>query len=430
MSARNPANGRPEPWSQYPHCDLQRQRLRCLKLWLLLTFLTAVFRPALSASTPVSLAQFDRKAAAGRPVSIIFFGGSLTWGANASDPLTTSYRGLMMRYLRDKYPKTPITFYDAAIGGTGSQLGMFRLERDVLSRKPDLVFLDFTVNDGAEETDIESLASYERIVRELLAKESMVMPVLLMFQWHAGNPDAPLPARHQAHQKLADAYHLPVANVVPYVRRKVRDGTDIKTIWPFDGAHPDDPGYRLFFEVVRDRFEQALKDKTPAALPETPVFENFYPKRKRAILVEDKLPDGWTREKTYRTSLWFDGLSSRWMRDVACASATSKPGALEVVFEGSMVGIFGEHNGLTPPVKVWIDGRPIQVPKAKEGDFLWPLDTAKFSPPQKGSGNLFLWQSFAKNLPDGRHTLRIEPVWEGADKDAELRIESVCSAGR
>ena len=50
-----------------------------------------------------------------------------TWGANASDPQITSYRGLMTQWLREKYPSTAITFYDAAIGGTGSQLGMFRM---------------------------------------------------------------------------------------------------------------------------------------------------------------------------------------------------------------------------------------------------------------------------------------------------------------
>ena len=94
-------------------------------------------------------------------MSVVFFGGSLTWGANASDPQRTSYRALMGDYLRAKYPKTPFVFHDAAIGGTGSKLGMFRLERDVLSRKPDLVFLDFSANDDQVGTDIQTLASYE-----------------------------------------------------------------------------------------------------------------------------------------------------------------------------------------------------------------------------------------------------------------------------
>ncbi|MFA6293503.1 MAG: SGNH/GDSL hydrolase family protein, partial [Victivallales bacterium] len=102
-----------------------------------------------------SFAEFDRKAKAGENLSVVFFGGSLTWGANASDPLKTSFRGLMGKYLTEKYPKAHFSFHDAAIGGTGSDLGLFRLERDVLSKKPDLVFLDFTVNDGYDQKDVE-----------------------------------------------------------------------------------------------------------------------------------------------------------------------------------------------------------------------------------------------------------------------------------
>ena len=392
-------------------------------------FLTAASAQTMPASPELSLKRFHERALAREPLNVVFFGGSLTWGANASDPQITSYRGLMTQFLREKYPSTAITFYDAAIGGTGSQLGMFRLDRDVLARKPDLVFLDFTVNDWAEGTDQQTLGSYERILRELLANRAMVMPVFMMFRGHAEKPDAPLPARHQAHLKLAEAYSLPSANTVPYVLDKIRAGADIKTLWPFDTAHPDDPGYRLFFECVRDRYEQAIKVDAPATVPEKTVFEDLYPKRTRLTLADGHLPGGWTREKTRRTSLWFDGLSSRWMGDVACANAANKPQALEVGFAGSMVGFFGEHDGLTPPVKVWIDGKPIPDPGAKEKNLVWKLDTSRFAPRKKGSGNLFMWQAVANDLPDGKHTLRIEPVWEGKEK-GELRIESICSAGR
>ena len=177
-----------------------------------------------SQAAPSSIADFAAKAEKRQPLSVVFFGGSLTFGANASDPNTTSYRGLMTRWLREKYPNTPITFHDASIGGTGSQLGMFRLERDVLSHRPDLVFLDFTVNDGAEETDIESLASYERIVRELMATDAAVMPVLMLFKWHAQKPDDPLPPRHTQHLKLAQCYRLPAADVLSSVRTQMKTG--------------------------------------------------------------------------------------------------------------------------------------------------------------------------------------------------------------
>lgn len=383
-------------------------------------------------AAPSTIAEFATKAENREPLSVVFFGGSLTFGANASDPNTTSYRGRMMRWLREKYPNTPITFHDAAIGGTGSQLGMFRLERDVLPHKPNLVFLDFTVNDGAEDTDGEALASYERIVRELMATDAAVMPVLMLFKWHAEKPDAPLPPRHVEHLKLADYYALPAADVLSGVRDKVKAGVKPADLWNMgDGAHPGDEGYQLFFEIVRDRFEKAIAASRPSVIPPQTVFADLYPKRTRSILT-DAPPSGWIREKTRRTSLWFDGLASRWMGDVATTSATSGTSILKTTFHGSMVGIFGERDGLTPPIRIWIDGKPIPAPKNARGaaDDLWKLDTSRFAPPKKGSGNLFLWQTLAKGLPDGEHTLWIEPVFDTDAKDAQLRIESVCSAGR
>ncbi len=381
------------------------------------------------AAAPKSITDFAAKAERREPVSVVFFGGSLTFGANASDPNVTSYRGRMMTWLREKYPNTPITFHDAAIGGSGSQLGMFRLERDVFSHRPDLVFLDFTVNDSSEDTDIQPLASYERILRELLKSDAAIMQVIMLFKWHAEKPGL-IPPRHADHLKLADAYGVASADVCSFVQDKVAQGVKSTDIWNMgDGAHPGDEGYALFFEAVRDRFEIATAAKPSAIIPEQTVFPDLYPKRSRT-LIANQLPTGWTMQKTWRTSLWFDGLASRWMGDVAVASAKEKSPALEMEFEGSMVGFFGERNGLTPPVKIWIDGKPVQALKANPEDNLWPLDTSRFAPPKKGSGNLFMWQSIAKDLPDGKHTLRIEPIWDGADKDAELRIESILSAGK
>ncbi len=388
---------------------------------LLLLFLGCqASAPALS---PLSLAAFDRKAAAQQPVCVVFLGGSLTWGANASDPQATSYRGLMMEYLRDRYPGTPIAFHDAAIGGTGSNLGLFRLDRDVLPHKPDLVLLDFTVNDDDSPA---CLASYEHIVRELLSSGSMVMPVLMSFKWHVAKPDDPLPSLHLQHLALAEAYRLPAADTTAALRAQVKGGLNPDSIWNIggDGSHPGDEGYRLLFETVRDRFERALAEKDDAVIPSRTIFADLYPKRARQTLVESSLPPGWTRKKTYRTAMWFDGLSSRWMGDVAVTTPAANAAPLEVRFYGSLVGLFGERNASTPPIKVWIDGAPVRRPKAPEGDDRWLLDSNRI-----GGGNLMLWLPLAKDLPDGQHTLRIEPVWDGAAPGAELRIESVCSAG-
>ena len=124
--------------------------------------------PAAAASP--SFSAFDARAQAGDRLTVVFYGASLTWGANATDQNYFSYRARVAARLTEKYPLARFTFHDAAIGGTGSQLGVFRLDRDVLARKPDLVFVDFTANDDINSDDPETLASYESIIRRLVAE--------------------------------------------------------------------------------------------------------------------------------------------------------------------------------------------------------------------------------------------------------------------
>ena len=103
---------------------------------------------------------------AGKPVTAVYFGGSITAGAGASDGERTSYRALVGQWLTTTFPKSVVTNVDAAIGGTGSDLGAFRAGWDVLAHHPDLVFVEFAVNDGGSPEPMIDRAM-EGIVRQM-----------------------------------------------------------------------------------------------------------------------------------------------------------------------------------------------------------------------------------------------------------------------
>lgn len=382
------------------------------------------------AAGPASFAEFDQRGRAGEPLRVVFFGGSLTWGANASDPQRTSYRGLMADYLHQRYPRAALTFYDASIGGSGSQLGLFRLDRDVLARQPDIVFLDFTANDGLDSDSRPPLASYEAILRELIGHGIPVMQAFFGFRHNFGlDYNLASCLRRRDHLLLAAAYRTAVGDVFPFVQERIKSGAEtIEHLWPFDGGHPDDPGYRLFFEAMRQGFEQAVQDQRACQVPAQAVFSDACRRHTRYRLVEHALPAGWTRQKTFRTSLWFDGLSSRWMDDVAVCSVKDRETVqpLTVDFAGSMVGVFGEADQDGLGFRAQIDGRPaLQPSNHKEpGPELWGFDTKRFGP-----GRLFMWRTLADELPAGRHTLVIRPELPPGVTNGQLRIESVCFAG-
>lgn len=97
-------------------------------------------RPLVESTARGGLPNFYRKLELGRTVKIAYFGGSIT--------AQNGYRVHSAKYFQQQYPKAKVQGIHAAIGGTDSNLGAYRLEHDVLVHKPDLVFVEFAVNDG------------------------------------------------------------------------------------------------------------------------------------------------------------------------------------------------------------------------------------------------------------------------------------------
>jgi hypothetical protein len=169
---------------------------------------------ALSMTAP-SFAEFDQRAKAGERLTVVFFGASLTWGANATDPQLTSYRALVAQRLEAAYPQAHFTFRDAAIGGTSSQLGVFRLDRDVLRHKPDLVFLDFSANDGINDATPETLASYESLMRRIITEaRAPLVQVIFPFGWDVKFADFNKMKRRTAHISLSGTYNTTVGDAI------------------------------------------------------------------------------------------------------------------------------------------------------------------------------------------------------------------------
>ncbi|MDX9866754.1 MAG: GDSL-type esterase/lipase family protein [Kiritimatiellia bacterium] len=370
-----------------------------------------------------SFASFDRRAKAGEPMTVVFFGGSLTWGANASDPQLTSYRGRMMSYLRARYPRAPLAFYDASIGGTGSDLGVFRLDRDVLSREPDLVFLDFMANDNYAGTDRETCCFYETLLRRMIREGVAVEQMYFGFkgQFGAGYDLAKAP-RRTAYRRLAEEYRVAEGDLFPVMQAAATNGTlSPDAAWPIDGGHPGDAGYGLFFEAARNGFESAVRAGLAAHVPAVPVFGEVTGVR-RIRLADGPLPVGWNPMRTYRTALWFDGQSSRWMGDVAGCDAKDGDSVqpLTLAFSGNVVGLFGESNENGLDVHVRLDGRTLACGGPDET--VWPF-RHRF-----GQGNLFIWRRTREPVAVGAHALELSPALPKEGTRGQLRIESVCVA--
>ncbi len=329
-----------------------------------------------------------------KELTIGFFGGSITEGAGASDASRTSWRGSVMRWFRERYPDHEIREIQAAIGGTGSSLGIFRCERDLLSKKPDLVFMEYSVNDGLGDYDT-IMTDSETIVRKIYASDPhtdivYVHTTTKYLSDHIAS-GGEYTAR-SAHSAVMHRYGIPQTDVGEILRSKVTSsGGDWKTLTT-DTVHPNDDGYAVYTGAIT-KFLADMLDKAEPVLSEKVLPEQL----SRPLRLDARLVDASEGE--------LSGFGV--VRETMCGRydgyIEGEPGAsLTYEFEGRRVGLY--------------------LMLAKDsGDLLWSVDGGD-------EKSLRTWDSYCKSfnraggmllggeLTEGHHTLRLRVADTKADE--------------
>lgn len=373
-----------------------------------------------------SFRDLDARARAGGPLTVVFFGCSLTWGANSTDPQEHSYRAHIARRLTQRYPAAQWRFVDAAIGGTDSRLGIFRFARDVARHQPDLVFVDFTLNDEPQLADPDHLASYEAIIRRCVGELRVpTVQVLLCAKDMVACLDLERFRTRTAHLAIATVYGCAVGDAFAHMQDLHRAGQlDLAAVWdtPTDACHPGDAGYRHYADAVWAGFIKAIDGDLVGRMPAQPRHAATYARTVRCRLTTLGLPSGWTAGKPSRIAAWYDSLMSRWLDDEAVGrsdAAGRAPAAWELRVCGATILLFGEATTTSGRLRVLIDG----VPSALLADGILDCRSAF-------GGAVKLAVAVALGLDEAReHTVRLEPLADPVPRAAEWRIESVCAAG-
>ena len=299
------------------------------------------------------LSAFEHEMQKGKHLKVAYLGGSITWGACASDQGKTSYRALVSEFLEKAYPEAHLKFIDAAIGGTPSKLGVFRMDRDVLPYKPDLTFIEFAVNDGGRTTD--SVETMEGIIRKL--KKSNPDMAIFIIVLGAGRGNKYGTPRYQEHIKLAEYYGLPFADVCGPVKKKIKAGKlDTDKILA-DGCHPCDAGYRIYADIIIDTLKKDFNAKGKAVPYPKPLTANRYESAQMLELSKLKNLGEWQKGKVATLGTWFDHQPSRWISSVI---VPKKDGAkISFDLNCSGVGLYYEIMQQGGRILVEADGKDV-----------------------------------------------------------------------
>ena len=240
------------------------------------------------------LKNLMKRAANGESLVIGFLGGSITQGSLSSTP-KTCYAYLVYEWWKKSFPNAAFSFVNGGIGGTTSHYGGACAWKDVLCYRPDIVTVDFSVNDDANEFFEET---YEGTLRRLLAAPSSPAVVVLNNVFYDTGKNA-----QDYHNRIADHYGIPHVSIKDTVYPDVESGKIVRADITPDNLHPNDKGHRLVADEIcklLDSIKAEVEEETIAGeniegkstkteasvLLPAPLTENAY-EHSRLIQIQD-----------------------------------------------------------------------------------------------------------------------------------------------
>jgi len=197
-------------------------------------------------------AELAKKWPANRTINIVFHGHSVPAGYHKTPDVRPfeSYPHLVHVGLKDKFPHAVLNVIVTAIGGEASPTGAERFTRDILPHRPDLILIDYALNDRRM-TDDKVEAAWLSMIRA--AKEAGVPIVLITPTGDAKSDMAsaadPLTQRAALIRKLAAAENVILADVSAAWLAELTKGTPQAELLS-QVNHPNLRGHQLAADVI------------------------------------------------------------------------------------------------------------------------------------------------------------------------------------
>ena len=338
------------------------------------------------------------KAAHDKKLTVGYFGGSITEGAGASDASKTSWRAGVTDWFRTNYPDADVTEIQAAIGGTGSDLGMYRCDIDLLAKEPDLVFIEFAVNDSwmAYDAILSQTEAIYRKIRKHSAYTDIVCIITTTKTITDGLEKGGEFTARSAHSVIAHRYDTPVIDVGNLLHFEVlKTGGDFLK-FTTDTVHPNDDGYAIYTDCITAYLKQwadrADGAYTAHAMP-APVCEKVY---ENACMTECTAADSYTAD-----GFAFVG-KSLCGRYPSYIEATVPGSSFSFTFTGENCGFYWMLAKDSGDALVSVDG----------GEELSLRSWDHYCKSFNRAGPAF----FAKGLPYGKHSVTVRVADTKADE--------------
>lgn len=192
-----------------------------------------------------------------RTINLVFHGHSVPAGYFKTPIVNTleAYPYLLLKQLKQKYPTAVINIINTSIGGENAVKGETRFAKEVLTHRPDVLFIDYALNDIRQGLAPSKIAWVKMIEAALEAGTKVILLTPspnLRFDILAEDHD--LYKHTQQVRELAKSFKVGLVDSYRLFQQKAQEGVDIADFMS-QGNHPNKQGHAVIAADLIEYFK-------------------------------------------------------------------------------------------------------------------------------------------------------------------------------
>ena len=218
-----------------------------------------------------------------KDINIAFVGGSISQGWDGNEVIQTNYTKLIYSYLCNQYNDKNIHYTNLSTASANSFIGLSIVSKNTETSLPDIVFIEYAVNNECSQ---EHIISYESLVYRIINMPSHPA-VILVFMINQS-----FYTSQGYMKKIGEHYGLPMISIADSLKNLITENKVKWTDYSDDWIHPNARGHQFIADCIRYYFEKLRNEQTDKEfLVDKPLysmeFSEYMPVKSAAVITSE-----------------------------------------------------------------------------------------------------------------------------------------------